>query len=222
MTNSYEGMRNTSSEHYNDHVNEPASKVQSISIEESYADVTIKATDEEDISVHFHRRVSAEDGSVGLTLTCKNGLLTVRLKQTNTSTKKQLALEIHVPKDKVLENCIIRTSKDVFVDEGINANYISAISNYGNITIRSQFEKASLNAQENIDVTTRAEQNLSLEVISKQGNIHLHLNNIANILYNNLGIGSPYSHLVDHHRPTPGGCVAEVQYSISTGTITTE
>lgn len=222
MTNSSKETRKPDLVRLDDQVKEVAANVKSISIGESCADVKIRPIDEEEISIHFYGTVDIANGSVGLKLSCKKGILNISLAKTGKLRKNQLSLDIYIPKDKVLEDCIIRSSGDITVEEGIKAEYISAVSTYGSIQISSQFENACLNATNGIVVDTRAEINLTLEVISTYGDINLRLDNVANILYHNLGNTSLHGHLKDNHKPTVGGFVAQIKYNAGVNTITVE
>lgn len=220
MKNGYESKRSPNILRYDEKVCEIADNISSIRVEEACADVNVTITEAKDILVHMHGTIDI-DGTVNFELNFQDdGVLLINLKAAGGIHKNKLVLDIFIPIYKVLDNIFIKSSKAVFIDNGISAKDINVSSIYANALVYANFTKASIHASDIIEISIFAEQNISLDIATKYGYVTVSLGNVANVNYTNLDDKNSLGKVSDKYKSVAGGFVADLKYSLGTGKMT--
>ena len=216
MSDGYELKRTPNILRYNEKVSKTVDNVSSIKVEEASADVNVTITEAKDILVHLHGTIDI-DGSVDFDSDIQDdGTLLVNLKATGGIHKNNLVLDIFIPIYKALDTIFIKSNKNISIDSGIFVKDINVLSISGNALVYADFINASINA-DTIDINIFAEQNISLDVTTKYGDVTVNLSNVANVNYTNLDDKTSLGKVTSKYKVTSGGVVTDLRYSLGTG-----
>ncbi len=224
MTDGYKTKRTPNILRYDKKSSKIAENVSSINVEEACANVNITITESKNISVYLHGTIDIY-GNVNFESELQDdGTLLVNLNTTGVIHQNKLVLDIFIPVYKSLDNIFIKSSMNIFIDNGISAKNINITSISADALVYASFATASIHASDKIDVNVFAEQNISLDIATKYGDVTVNLGNIANInftnLYNPKKSEFTCKEIINDFVPVAGGFVADLSYSLGTGKMT--
>ncbi len=189
--------------------------IQRLTVDSSFVDVDILATESTKIDVHFFGKADV-DGELKFDVQVSNGELKVMIKSYGSCYNAELKLDILLPL-KMFKNISIQTmSADITLSDKVSCDKLKLKSTSGDLETSATFKVANLSTMSgDIDITARANEDIVIDASAVSGDICLMLSNISNMVISTHSVSGNVRNTYKYNK----GFFAEIDLSTTSGDI---
>lgn len=160
---------------------EKANNVEKISIDSTFVDVNISASNSSNIEVHFYGQADV-DGKIKFDVRLVNCELEITLNFTGNCYNSNLKLDVTVPHKTFKEISVKSSSADITLSETVSTEHLKVKTQFGDLETAATFTKASVTTiRGDVELCINANKDIVVGISTMSGNVSTEFNNIGKI-----------------------------------------